>query len=90
MAEYLFDCGACTNKAVSAEGSEYCLPGISKGKSPIVFHDEGGTKKGDYFTCDEFRMKEETPAIYEMAIDREALRRNSEKFWEEYRNGRRD
>ena len=88
MAEYLFDCGACTNKAVSSNGSEYCLPHISHGSSPIVLHDEGGTKKGDYFTCGEYGTMERTPAIYELAVNRDALDRNAERFWKEYRDGR--
>ena len=88
MAEYRFDCGACTNKAVSSDGREYCLPGISNGRSHIVLHDAGGTKQGDYFTCDMFLTKETTPALYEIAYNKEAHDRNTERFWEEYRNGR--
>lgn len=71
MARYEFDCHRCTNTAYSQKYAErdgcgtYCLPHISTGKSPIVFHDMGGTKAGDYFTCPEYTTEPRTVAIYE-------------------------
>lgn len=72
MADMRFDCGKCTNKAYSEVYSEmygedmiYCLPMISTGKSPIELHDMGGTKKGDYMTCNEYMTEPMPLAIYE-------------------------
>lgn len=66
VARYEFDCRACTNKAYSqVYGHYYCLPDISTGKSPMEFHDMGGSKKGDYMTCAGFTTEPRPLAIYE-------------------------
>ena len=72
MARYEFDCGRCTNVAYSERYAEmygygglYCLPTISTGESPIVFHDMGGSRQGDYLTCGEYTVEPRTVAIYE-------------------------
>ena len=66
MAEYLFDCRECTNKAYSAQFDEYyCLPTIATGDSPIELHSMGGSKHGDYMTCDGYTTEPRPLAIYE-------------------------
>ena len=72
MSEYRFDCDACTNKAYSQRFSDefgfdayYCLPQIATGKSPLVLHDMGGSKHGDYMTCDGYTTEPRPLAIYE-------------------------
>ena len=66
MAKYLFDCRKCTNTAYSLNhGLYYCLPTISTGKSPIELHDMGGTKAGDYLTCDRYTTEPRDLVIYE-------------------------
>lgn len=54
MAEYRFDCRKCKNtEFVQEYGANYCIP-IMNGEKTIELHDMGGTKKGDYLTCEKY------------------------------------
>lgn len=63
MTKYEFSCRDCTNKLISANGTQYCRPAI-EGEEPIVLH--GWTKEDFRLTCDYYTTEPRTPGIYEL------------------------
>lgn len=63
MSKYLYNCHKCTNKAVSSDGSLYCLPMITGKKAVYIL--SGETGKDFVFACDEYQTEPRQFELYE-------------------------
>ena len=63
MSTYKYDCRRCTNKAVAADGSIYCVPMIA-GK-PATYIESGNGGKDFVFNCSGYTTQAMQIVIYE-------------------------
>lgn len=70
MTEYKISCKDCTNKAISSDGSFYCLPFI-QGRKTLYFEGETEETKEDpdIINCDQFTKEARNLAIYEVEAE---------------------
>lgn len=65
MSKYLYNCNKCTNKAVSSDGSQYCLPRITGNRKKAGYILSGEAGKDFVFACDHYTTEPRQLKIYE-------------------------
>lgn len=66
MSLYKYDCSKCTNKAISCDGSVYCLPMITGKKANYI--ESGSSGKDFVFNCDGYTKESKQLVIYESVV----------------------